>query len=71
MEDMCAVLVDVDTLDVLGVDIARNVGALINHQHALAVCLCLMRKDSAVQAGADYQVIIHIAVLLYFNLLCR
>ena len=71
MEDMCAVLVDVDTLDVLGVDIARNVGALINHQHALAVCLCLMRKDSAVQAGADYQIIIHIAVLLYFNLLCR
>ena len=37
MEDMCAVLVDVDALNVLGVDIARNVWTLINHQHALVV----------------------------------
>lgn len=34
--------------------IARNVGALVNHQHALAVCLCLVRKNRAVQAGAYY-----------------
>ena len=31
VEDMRTVLVDIDALDVLGVDIARNVGALINN----------------------------------------
>lgn len=31
MEDMCAVLMDVNALNVLGVNIARNIGAFINN----------------------------------------
>ena len=58
VEDVRTILMDVDTLDVLGVDIARNVGALIHDQHGFAVGLGLMGEDGTVQAGADYQIII-------------
>ena len=71
VEDMRAVPMHMNAFDFFCINISSYMRALINHQHALAVCLCLMRKDSAVQAGAHYQIIIHIAVLLYFNLLCR
>ena len=54
MENVSTVLVDIDALDVLSVNIARNVRALVNDQHGLAVCLGLMCKDCAVQAGAYY-----------------
>ena len=71
VEDVRTILMDVDTLDVLGINVARNVGALIHDQHGFSVDLGLMGEDGTVQTGADYQIIIHIAVLLYFNLLCR
>ena len=44
---------DVDTLDVLGINVARNVGALIHDQHGFAVDLGLMGEDGTVQTGAD------------------
>ena len=59
MENMRAVLVDVDALDVLGVDVARDVGALIHDEHGLAVGLGLMCKNGAVQTGTDNQIIIY------------
>ena len=59
---------DVDTLDVLGVDVARNVGALIHDQHGFSVDLGLMGKDGTVQTGADYQIIIfHTTGILLFK----
>ena len=58
VEDMRTVFVDMDTLDALGVDIARNVGALIHDQHSFPVGLGLMGEDGTVQTGADYQIII-------------
>ena len=59
MENMCTVLVDVDALDVLGVDVARNVGALVHDEYTLAVYLGLVSKNCAVQARTDYKIIIH------------
>ena len=53
MEDMRTVLMDIDALDVLGVDIARNVGALVNDQHALAVYFGFMGKNCAVQTRSN------------------
>ena len=58
MEDVRTVFVDMDALNALGVDVARNVGALIHDQHGFAVGLGLMGEDGTVQAGADYQIII-------------
>ena len=58
VEDVCTILMDVDTLDVLGINVARNVGALIHDQHGFAVDLGLMGEDGTVQTGADYQIII-------------
>ena len=58
MEDVRAILMDVDTLDVLGINVARNVGAFIHDQHGFAVGLGLMGEDGTVQTGADYQIII-------------
>ena len=58
VEDVRTVFVDMDALNALGVDIARNVGALIHDQHGFAVDLGLMGEDSTVQTGADYQIII-------------
>ena len=60
MENMGAVLVDVDALDVLGIDVAGDVRALVDDQHAFAVRLCLVGKNRTVQPGTDYQIIIHI-----------
>ena len=58
VEDVRTVFVDMDALHALGVDVARNVGALIHDQHGFAVGLGLMGEDGTVQAGADYQIII-------------
>ena len=58
MEDVRTILMDVDTLDVLGINVARNVGALIHDQHGFAVGLGFMGEDGTVQTGADYQIII-------------
>ena len=58
VEDVRTILMDVDTLDVLGINVARNVGALIHDQHGFAVDLGLMGEDGTVQTGADYQIII-------------
>ena len=58
VEDVRTILMDVDTLDVLGINVARNVGALIHDQHGFAVDPGLMGEDGTVQTGADYQIII-------------
>ena len=68
VEDVRTILMDVDTLDVLGINVARNVGALIHDQHGFAVDLGLMGEDGTVQTGADYQIIIfHITCVPLFK----
>ena len=59
VEDVCAVLVDVDTIFFLTVDIAAHMIPALQHQYRLARLLRLMRKDRAKQAAANNQIIIH------------
>src|SRR5699024_6721819 len=59
VENMRAVAVHVDALDFLGVDIARDVAALVDHQAALARRRGLMGKYSAEQPGAYDQIVVH------------
>ena len=53
VEDVRAVAVDLDALDVLGVDVAGNVVAAIDDQDRLAGALCGIGKDGARETGAD------------------
>ena len=59
VEDVRAVLVDVDAILFLAVDIAAHMIPALQHQHRLARLLRLMRKDRAKQAAANDQIIIH------------
>src|SRR5699024_7532087 len=59
VEDMRAVAVDGDALDILGIDIAGDMAALVNDQAALAGSGGLAGEYRAEQTGANDQVIIH------------
>ena len=52
MEDMRAVAVHLDALDLLGVQVARDVGALIDHEAFLPGFVQLLGCRCAVQTGA-------------------
>ena len=54
MENMCAILVDLDALHRLRVNIARNIRAAVNHQNLLARFLRLMGEYGTVETGAYY-----------------
>ncbi len=67
VEDMRTVAVHVDALHILGVDVARDMVALIDDEAALFACLFgLMGKHGAVQAGAHDEIIILFHGLLSF-----
>ena len=53
---MCAVFVDVYSLDILGVNVACNVIALVDNK-ALLATLCCLGKNRAEKSCSDYQVI--------------
>ena len=59
VEDMRAVAVHGDTGDVLGIDVACNVAALVDNKAGLAGIGGLAGKDGTEQAGTDDQIIIH------------
>ena len=60
VEDVRAVAVDGDALDILGIDIAGDVAALINDQAPFAGGSGLVGKDGSEQTGTDDQIIIRI-----------
>lgn len=49
VENMRAVLVDLNALDFLRIDISGNMVTLINDQHRFPVCFRLLRKNRAIQ----------------------
>ena len=69
VEDVGAVTVDLDALDVLGVDVARDVVAAVNNQDRFADALGCVGKDGARKAGTDDEVIVlgHGYAPLYVN----
>ena len=54
MENMCAILVDLDALHRLCIHISCNIRTAVNHQNLLACFLRLMGKYGTVEAGAYY-----------------
>ena len=48
MENMGTVLVDVNTFNILGIDIARNIGTLVHDQHRLSMRVGFMGKDCSI-----------------------
>lgn len=69
VEDVGAVAVDLDALDVLGVDVAGDVVAAVDDQDRLAGALGGVGKDGARKAGTDDEVIVlgHGYAPLYVN----
>ena len=69
VEDVGAVAVDLDALDVLGIDVAGDVIAAVDNQDRLAGALSGIGKDGARKAGADDEVIVlgHGYAPLYVN----
>ena len=67
VEDVRAVLVDVDALHLFRVAVAADVGALVHHKTALSLPFGLIGEDGAEEAGSYYEIIIfHIKYHLYF-----
>ena len=66
---MRAVAVDLDALDVLGVDVAGDVVAAVDDQDRLAGALGGVGEDGARKAGTDDEVIVlgHGFAPLYVN----
>ena len=69
VEDVRAVAVDLDALDVLGVDVAGDVVAAVDDQDRLAGAPGGVSEDGAGEAGADDEVIVlgHGCAPLYVN----
>ena len=66
MEDVGAIDMDVDSLHFLGIDVAGDIGTLVDDQNGLARFLRLAGKDRTVQTGTDDQIIVfHFLHLLF------
>ena len=59
VEDMRAVLVDVDAFPLFTVDIAAHMITAFQHQHRLPRPLRFTSKDSTEETAADNQIIVH------------
>ena len=60
MENVCAILVHMDSLHILTVDVAAQVGPLVDHQATLAVPSGEVGKGGAKEAGAHDQVVVRV-----------
>ena len=50
----------VNAVDVFGVNVAADVSAFLDDEDGLRTLPCLMRKNRTSEAGAYYEIIIHI-----------
>ena len=67
VENVRAILVDVDAILFLAVDIAADMPAALQHQHRHPRPLHLMRKDRAKKAAAYNQIIVHERSFLHIH----
>ena len=67
VEDVRAILVHMDALDILRIDITGDVRPPIDHHHRLPRLPRLMRKHRAVEAGPHYQIITFRHITLSFR----
>ena len=52
MENMCTILMNIDSLNLLCVHVSCNIRAFVNHENRFARLLRLMSKDSTVKTGS-------------------
>ena len=48
MEDMGTIFMNINTLNILSVDVSRDIRALIHNKNRLSMCLGLMGEDSPI-----------------------
>ena len=65
MEDVCTILVHIDSLDVFAINIASHMRALVNDQTFLACLSGEMGKCGTVEAGTDNEEIVLFHIFLY------
>ena len=58
MEDMCAILMNVNALDVFSIDIACDMGTLLENEDRLAGLLRPLCDNGTIKSGTDYKIII-------------
>ena len=66
MEDVRTVFMNMDSFHVLGVYVARDICASVDHKHLFPACLHLVRKNRTIQSRANDQIIVHHRFLLSF-----
>ena len=66
VENMCTILMNVDSFNLLCIYISSNVRAFIDYKNRLARLLRLMSKDSAVQTGTYDKIIVHFVFSPYY-----
>ena len=59
VENMSTVFMNLNTTDVLGISISRNVAAAVDDQAALSGSVQSVSHNSTVQTGTNDQIIIH------------
>lgn len=62
MEDMCAILMDVDALDVLAIDVAAQVWAFVDDEARLALLAGEVGERGSEEPGAHDEIVVMIIV---------
>ena len=69
MENMCTILMNIDSLNLLCVHVSCNIRAFVDHENRFARLLRLMSKDSTVKTGAYDKIIVHSFFSLLFDVI--
>ena len=60
MENVGSVLMYMDPFHILCVHVSGDVWSLVDYEYRFSVLLCLVGEYSAVEAGTDYKIVIHV-----------
>ena len=58
VENMCAVFMDVNTLDLFTINVASQMGAFVNHKAGLACLTCLVGEGGTEEAGTNDEIVV-------------
>ena len=68
VEDVGAILMDMDALDILAIDISTQMRTLVDDQTALTLLFGQMGERATIQASSNYQIIVRLHSFLSINL---
>ena len=64
MEDVCSILMNIDTFHFFAIDVSTQLRAFVYHKAFLSLLLGLMSKCGTKEARAYYKVIVHILCIV-------